>query len=217
VLIAVEAWPAIVASALVVTFRRELFGIREVRDVPDQWLPAIALGFALALTVAYACTAVFAIVVADTEHVSLRSAWDAVRGRIWLLALCAAVAAGVAIPAVSVAADEGRAAFLVVNGGTVAVELALLVTVPIVVIGVGRRRVPLLHKVGRWLVTASVGALTSAANLLLGGAGRALTDSRYLWWIGAAAVVLAIVLNVLAIASLRAVRAGAAIASREDG
>jgi hypothetical protein len=217
VLVAVEAWPAIVASALVANFRRELLGLREVRDIPDPWLPAVVIGFAIALTVAYACTAVFAIVVADEERVALRSAWDAVRARIWLLALCAAVAAGIAIPAVAVAADEGRGAFVVVNGSAVAIQLALLVTVPIVVIGVGRRREPMMLKIGRWLVTASVGALTSAANLLLGGAGRALTDTRYLWWIGAVAVVLAIVLNVLAIASLRAVRAGAAIASREDG
>jgi hypothetical protein len=217
VLVAVEAWPAIVASTLVANFRRELLGLREVREIPDSLLPVAAVGFAVALTVAYACTAVFAIVVADEEQVPLRSAWEAVRPRLWILALCAMAAAGIAVPAVAVAADEGRGAYLLVNGSAVGIQLALLVTIPVVVLGIGRRREPLLVKLGRWLVTASVGALTSAGNLLLGGAGRALTDNRYLWWVGAAAVILAIVLNVLAIASLRAVRAGAAIAGRDEG
>jgi hypothetical protein len=210
VLIAVEAWPAIVATTLAGNYRQRVLGFRDVNEVSD--LALVAAGLALALTCAYACTAVFGMVVAGNRQLSLRAAWQLTRRRLGLLALIAVPAAIVQTAASDRAEDESWAYFTVVNGAAVGIQLALLVSVPLLVVGVRKgRRESLQDTTGRYVVTAAIGLAVSAADIALSGLGRALTKTTLLSWLGALTVIASLLLYIVAIAGLRAVRAGASL------
>jgi hypothetical protein len=210
VLIVVEVWPAIVATTLAANYRQRVFGFRGRQEFSD--MAAAVAGLSLALTVAYTCTAVFGIIVAGDRQLPLRGAWEVVRGRLWVFALIAVPAALAQVEAHDAAADESRAYFAVVNGAAVAIQLALLVSVPLLVVGVRKgRRESMRDTVARYVVTASVSLAVSAADIALSGLGRALTKTKLLSWLGVATVIASLLLYIVAIAGLRAVRSGASL------
>jgi hypothetical protein len=110
------------------------------------------------------------------------------------------------------AEDESWAYFTVVNGAAVGIQLALLVSVPLLVVGVRKgRRESLQDTTGRYVITGAIGLAVSAADIALSGLGRALTKTTLLSWLGALTVIASLLLYIVAIAGLRAVRAGASL------
>jgi hypothetical protein len=207
VLIAVEAWPAILASALAAQYRREVIGRRDIDEIESGLLIPVAAGWSLALTLAYVCMAIFGVILTGDRTLSLRGAWELTRPRLWLLGLCATAVAILQTVATATAAGRSRTDYALVNGAVVAAQLTLLYSVPLTIVRARpTRREPIVMKWTRWLLTAAVGLGMSAFTLFLSEFGRLLTSTSLLWWLGALTVLAAIVLNVLAIAVLRAVR-----------
>jgi hypothetical protein len=155
---------------------------------------------------------VFGIIVAGDRRLPVRAAWEVTRPRLWLLALIAVPAAIAQVAASNAAADESWAYFTVVNGAIVGIQLALLVSVPLLVVGVRKaRRESLQDTTGRYLITAAVSIAVSAADIALGGLGHALTKTTLLSWLGVLTVLASLLLYIVAIAGLRAVRSGASL------
>lgn len=213
--IAVALFPAIWLATLLWDWRYHVLYGKELAELHGQWAILVALLVVLATVVSYGSNVVFAYVATGQEHTvrgGLRRA-----GQHRRLILAAGLAVGALHAWVSVRGSiRGFGTFAIGLGLVAITNLYLYSALPAHALGLDRQRATPSGFVSKSIALGAVGVVVATPGLLLAVVGRMLVDVPLLRIVGFVVLAFAVLLQIAASSSTRAVALSVNVAPRSD-